>query len=230
MFLAVGCAKKAPAPESNEVIVYGDSLAEESMQFLQSMTWPRGFVPRFFGGTAPCDWTADAYALSDLSTVVITFTGNSATPCMASVDGGQMRGQALVDRYRVAVKQLVDRARDAGAWVLLVGQPARAGDPFGASEVEKLNALYRELAAEPYVAYVDAGAAVENVDGTAATSLPCAPGELECASSGWNLVRNNDGVHLCPGTYVNPCPVYSSGAWRFANAIAGAVANPKAYD
>lgn len=73
-------------------------------------------------------------------------------------------------------------------------------------------------------------ATVENADGSPAQSLPCVPGEVECESSGWNVVRNDDGVHLCPGLNVNPCPVYSSGAWRFANAIAIAAANPSAFD
>ena len=212
------------------MVVYGDSLAEESMPFLQGMTWPKGFVPRFFGGTAPCDWTGDTAPMSQASTVVITFTGNTQTTCMSDGAGGFVHGRALVERYRAAVKRLVDRARDQGAWVILVGQPARGNDPLGASEVEGLNAMYRELASEAYVAFVDAGATVENADGSVAASLPCASGEVLCDPSGWNPVRNNDGVHLCPGANVNPCPVYSSGAWRFANAIAAAVARPTTYD
>jgi hypothetical protein len=230
VLFAVGCSKRAPATDYAELVVFGDSIAEESMPFVQTMTWPKGFVARFFGGTAPCDWTGNMPALSESSMVVITFTGNSQTPCMSDGAGGQLRGPALVEQYRVAVKSLVDRARDAGAWVILVGQPARAGNPLGNTEVDGINAMYRSLASEKFVAFVDAGAAVENADGSPATSLPCAPLELACDPSGSNPVRNDDGVHLCPGHHQNPCPVYSSGAWRFANAIVGGVSNPAAYD
>jgi len=72
------------------------------------------------------------------------------------------------------------------------------------------------------VAFVDAGAAVETPDGSFAATLPCLPGEAECGPDGTNPVRNDDGVHLCPGAS-GPCPVYSSGAFRFASAIAAAI-------
>ena len=44
-----------------------------------------------------------------------------------------------------------------------------------------------------------------------------------CGADGSNIVRNDDGVHMCPGTAALPCPVYSSGAYRFATAIVNAV-------
>ncbi|MEQ1786121.1 MAG: hypothetical protein ABL966_03640, partial [Acidimicrobiales bacterium] len=56
-----------------------------------------------------------------------------------------------------------------------------------------------------------------------ALALPCLPGEVECGTTGRNAVRSDDGVHLCPGTAPTPCPVYSSGAYRFAEAIAAAL-------
>ena len=71
--------------------------------------------------------------------------------------------------------------------------------------------------------FVDAGAAVEAPDGSFVHSLPCVTYEPKCAKSGSNVVRSDDGRHFCPGKYLDPCPVYASGAFRFAYAIAAGV-------
>ena len=88
-------------------------------------------------------------------------------------------------------------------------------------------------AADPeHVTYVDAGAAVEGPGGTFARTLPCLIGE-PCTGPvvggvPSNVVRSPDGVHFCPVTVVRvSCPVYSSGAFRFADAmVRGLVAPP----
>ena len=62
---------------------------------------------------------------------------------------------------------------------------------------------------------------MEAPGGAFATALPCLPGEPKCDPSGTNVVRNDDGVHLCRGTAPDPCR-YSSGV-PLAAAIADAV-------
>jgi len=202
----------------------GDSLAEEAAPYLQRLLGGKAFVPQFFAGTAPCDWLGKDLQATETSIVVISFTGNSRTPCMSDGAGGYLHGQALVDKYRADIGALIAEARSAGAHALLVGQPTRASVVAGNDEVQGINHVYTDLADASGISFVDAGAAVETADGSYAERLACLPGEAECAASGSNDMRNDDGLHFCPGPPTpGPCPVYSSGAFRFASAIAVAV-------
>jgi hypothetical protein len=124
------------------------------------------------------------------------------------------------------VTALIDEARAVDADVLLVGQPVHALPAPGVDVVAGLNDMYAELADPSHVDYVDAGAAVENEDGSLAMSLACLPNEPECGPDGNNVVRNDDGLHFCPGAVApGACAAYSSGAFRFASAIAEAILN-----
>ena len=219
-----GCSP-ATTHTSADVVFVGDSLAEQAAQYLGPLLRGRHLVPEFLGGTAPCDWLAKNIQIATGSVVVISFTGNSLSPCMSDNAGGHLSGSAVVDRYRADVTALVEVAKSAGARVLLVGQPIHADTTPGNDIVAGLNTVYSGLAKGASVTFVDAGAAVENPDGTFAKFLRCLPGETECGPFGSNVVRNDDGRHFCPGSPPpGPCPVYSSGAFRFANAIATAVA------
>lgn len=210
-------------PAITRVVMVGDSLAQEIESNLAFLIGELVLVPKFFGGTAACDWLDDDLGITPDSAVVITFTGNSQTDCMSDGAGGYLRGNALVARYQQDIAMLVERALSAGGQVVLVGQPARGGDPLGAAEVEGLNQMYRALATTASVEFIDAGARVENADGSFAERLPCSPIEPECDDDGTNAVRSDDGVHFCPGRHDVPCPSYSSGSLRFALAIADAV-------
>jgi hypothetical protein len=107
--------------------------------------------------------------------------------------------------------------------VLLVGQPVSASVP-SEEVISGLNSLYAELASVQGLSFVDAGASVENADGTFAVVLPCLANEPLCDPSGSNAVRSDDGLHLCPGPAAPPpCQVYASGAYRFAKAIADGI-------
>lgn len=220
---ALGCSSPARPPDrpaATNVVLVGDSLAEQAAQFLPAMIGAKSFTPQVFGGTAPCGWLGKDLGITASSIVVISFTGNSLTPCMSDGAGGQLHGQALIDKYRADVGALITEAHGAHAQVLLVGQPAQADSVGGNDIVEGLNATYVGLAKQQGVSFVDAGAAVENPDGTFASSLPCLPNEQECGPSGSNVVRNDDGLHFCPGSPPpGPCAAYSSGAYRFALAI-----------
>ncbi len=206
------------------VFLVGDSLAEQAAHYLAQLLGSTSLESRYVGGTAPCDWLEDDLQITEGSVVVISFTGNSMTPCMSDGVGGFLQGEAIVDRYRTDVAVLIDLAHSAGARVLLVGQPVHSASFDDDDVVAGVNGVYVELSDTMDTSFVDAGAAVENPDGTFAQSLQCLSDEAECGPSGTNVVRNDDGLHFCPGSPPpGPCAVYSSGAYRFAAAIAQAV-------
>ena len=208
----------------DRVVLLGDSIAEETAPYLEQDVKGLDVVEHVYGGTAPCDWSVDELKVGDGDLVVVSFTGNSLTPCMSDGKGGYLQGDALVAKYEDDLTALVDGIGKLGAGVLLVGQPERGPNAPGIDDVRGINDVYRTLAEGDGVSFVDAGAAVETDDGAFAPDLPCLPDEQECGPSGRNAVRNPDGVHLCPKTHeAGPCPVYSSGAFRFAEAIADAI-------
>jgi hypothetical protein len=209
------------------VVLLGDSLAQEASPYLEQELGDTPLLEQYWGGTAPCDWLGKDLPATAGSVVVISFTGNALTPCMEDEAGAYLRGSALVDKYWADVGALVATVRATGASVVLVGQPQRGPAATegteSALEVEGINAMYAALAQAEGVSFVDAGAAVETPEGDFATTLPCLPGEVECGILGDNVVRNDDGVHLCQGVSPDPCERYSSGAYRFAAAIAAAL-------
>jgi hypothetical protein len=223
----VGCSREDPTlSKATSVVFVGDSLAVETAPFLAPLLEGRTMVPMVKGGSAPCDWLGVDLQISTESVVVVSFIGNSLTPCMQDGAGANLGGQAFFDKYRADTVALIKQVRSAGAEaVVLVGEPIES-DAWPAEIVARLNAMYADLASDAGVVFVDAGAAVENTDGTFATELPCLTNEVECGASGTNVVRTNDGVHLCPGELsLEQCPGYASGAFRFAKAIADAIIN-----
>jgi hypothetical protein len=220
----------APNADTTRLVLVGDSLAQASSGLLAFLTAPKEFVPRFWGGTAPCDWVDDDLQADRSTIVVIQFTGNSLTPCMSDGAGGFLEHEAFADEYRGDLYVLITRARRAGARVLLVGQPERAPSFGHEDRVGAINGMLQEFAADwTFVSYVDAGAAVETPDGQFAERLPCTEFDTDCAADGQTVVRG-DGVHFCPVVNVAPCPVYSSGALRFSLAIANAANDPATFD
>lgn len=219
-----------PAPLGDRIVLVGDSLAQETAGLIQFLSPGKSVVPKFWGGTAPCDWRDVDLEATPSSVVVITFTGNSLTDCMSDGAGGHLIDQPLVDAYRHDVGVLVDHARQAGARVVLIGQPYRAPSFDAELEVDGINAIYREYAAAfPYVSFIDAGAAVETPDGRYTERLPCTPYDSDCAPDGTTLVRS-DGVHFCPIVGQNPCTIWASGAFRFGSEIALAANDPASFD
>ncbi len=231
--LLAGCSPAdGPASESasttppvviDRVVLIGDSLGEQIAPYLSTMVGSRTFAAQVFGGTAPCDWLDTDLSLTPTSVAVITFIGNSSTPCMAQAGGGFLHGQALVNKYRADVTGLIAQVRSSGAQVLLVGQPRRLGDATAQIESAGLDELYAGLAELGGVSFVDAGAAVEDASGAFAFRLSCMPGETQCDADGSIAVRSEDGVHFCAVSTQGGCNEYSSGAFRFAATIATAL-------
>jgi hypothetical protein len=217
----------APAPPVviDRVVLVGDSLMHEASAPIGIMTQGKEIVPRYFGGTAPCDWLGADLEATPTTVVVISFTGNNYTECMMAPTGAKPAGQD--------VRDLIDRTTAADAWVVLVGQPRHAF-AFSDEAVDAINATYREFAASrSRVVFVDAGREVETPEGNFAYRLPCnrfdAEHEAGCAVDGTTTVRG-DGIHFCPVVDVHPCPVWSAGAFRFGAAIATAVNDPATFE
>ena len=206
----------------DRVVLIGDSLGEQVAPYLQLLTGTRSFEAQVFGGTAPCDWLGKDLKVTASSVAVITFIGNSSTTCMADSAGGYLHGQSLVDKYRSDITALVAQARGTGAQVLLVGQPQRVGADAD-TEVAGINSTLADLVVPGEVSFVDAGASVEDPAGGFALRLPCMPGEAQCDPDGSIQVRSEDGVHFCSGFTATGCAEYSSGAFRFAAALAKAI-------
>ena len=87
----------------------------------------------------------------------------------------------------------------------------------------------RELAAEaPNVEFVDGGALITPERDWSRTA-PCLPDEPctgpEVGGVRHNVIRSADTVHFCPvpNSVSDPCPSYSSGAYRYASTIADAI-------
>jgi hypothetical protein len=214
-----------PATKVRRIVLVGDSLAKEMAPFLEFLTSPRGLTARVWGGTAPCDWTSSPLGADRATLVIVSFTGNSLSPCMTAPDGSLLQGEQVVEQYRYDVGEIIDAARRAGARVLLVGQPLPMTALGADAVVDGINQMYRTYAAKlPFVAYVDAGAAVESPDGTYTDRLPCTRFDPDCGPDGTTIVRG-DGVHFCPALERDPCLVWSSGAFRFGMAVASAANN-----
>jgi hypothetical protein len=222
------------------VALFGDSLSWEAQPYYTDLVHATGETALTFdshGGTAVCDWLsrmAEVAAASHPVAAQLQFSGNALTACMA---GSAPPSQAFLDKYRADTLAAIQIFVPTGAHVYLIGAPisrSQQSDP----NWDALNRQDAQLAAaDPaHVTYVDAGAAVEGPDHAWVQTLPCLAIEpcigpvVDGVPS--NDVRAPDGAHFCPvisgdqNGVIGGCPVYSSGAFRYANAMAQALARP----
>jgi hypothetical protein len=188
-----------------------------------------------FGGTATCDWFGRMREVESEyhpKAVQLAFSGNNLTPCMK---GYELYTKAYYDKYRADTLTAISIFASGRTHVYLIGAPITKQQQ-SVPNWQMLNMVYAELAqADPArVTYVDAGRAAEGPGGTFAETLPCLRGEpctgptVDGARS--NIVRSSDGIHFCPSKegdvdgVIGGCPVYSSGAYRFAKAMVAPLA------
>jgi len=225
---------RAPAARAPmRVVLFGDSLSVQALPYFRAPLEATGKVTvaaHVYGGTAPCDWVDEARQVAATGrpdVVVLQFSGNALTPCMRGVVDDTA---AYWARYRADTEALAALFVGAGADVYLVGGPVSYGQArSGDRSAEILAALYASLAAaQPGgVRYVGAGAAVEGPGGVFTWTLPCLASE-PCTGPmvggvPSNIVRSPDGAHFCPIAVTGSCPVYSSGAFRYASAMASPI-------
>ena len=205
------------------IVLYGDSLATQASPYFDALALPGGVrvLNRVYGGTAICDWLS--YMPADAATfkpqaVVIEFSGNALTPCMAGFTPGTA---AYYAKYQHDAEEAISIFRAIGAHVYLMAPPL----PQSTSTQQvwiTLDQMYATLArGQPDVSYVDAGQAVL-ADGQFTRTLPCLPIEPCTGPDGTNVVRAPDGIHFCPDGVMRTnyaCEQYASGAYRFARAM-----------
>ena len=219
--------------------LFGDSLAVQSEPYFNLLVQAGGkaSVTDFaYGGTAACDWLSKMrkYARTEHpQAVVFEFVGNTFTSCMK---GCRFGSRAAVALYCSTISTAINVFLGLGTHVFLIGTPiTRAEWMAHDSDWDALNAAFAALAAKDpaRVTYVDAGKAVEGPHQSYVSTLPCLFFEActgpTIAGVRTNLVRSPDGVHFCPDQIGNAvgvapgCDTYTSGAFRFAMAMAGPV-------
>jgi hypothetical protein len=204
VLIGTGCFAQPPVqPKPVKWLVYGDSLSQESQQYLASY----GTVAdRFYGGTAPCNWLANLGSDADSfapSKVLLQFIGN-----LPSCIGGRDPQTA----YTNDLTTIADFWKSRGVPVVMVISPKTPTDNLAWARQAELN-----VAADLGLPVNDAGQAVM-LNGDFRYFLSCLSQEGISQGCGAEVageirVRDPDGVHF--GTS-NANHTYSSGASRFA--------------
>lgn len=214
-----------PAPRTRTVALFGDSLVVQAFPYAKQIAARRGYrlVGGAFGGLALCDETASiskTLAKDKPSLVVLGFVGNAITPCMQP-DGRLPSRSDTVAAYLRDTRAVIAAAREHGADVWLVAPP-RMRKPDRDALAADIERTWRTLARFTPGVRVIASAPYVSPTGFAAqlTCLPFETRALGCRG-GTITVRSPDGTHLAPP---HPSPPYSSGAWRYAEALVGALA------
>ena len=236
--------KLLPVPaQQTTVVLYGDSLAWEAQSQFEETLAAAGVADvqtQTMGGTAICDWLdqmrADAEALHPTA-VVVEFSGNALTPCMADLAGSSL-ALSPADYHRKYTEDALAVLSIFGATgtrVYFAGAPkTRHAEEIRDPDAGWLNTVYAGLARRGTDArYIDAGATVLR-RGHWTETLPClrdepCTGGTDPSGRAVNIVRAPDGGHFCPGApdanrgVTGECPVWSSGAHRYGVAMATAV-------
>ena len=237
---APGRRMRTMGPKPPTVVLSGDSLGFESQTYFRDALVDAGITDvhtKTFGGTALCDWIDDMRAdAEDLrpTSVVIEFSGNAFTPCMHDAVGNPLTGDAYYTKYRDDAAEALAIFASTHTVLYSVGTPvsrraAVADDP----NAGRLNRVYASLASRSGGRYIDAGAAVLD-HGAWTRTLPCridepCEGGTDHSGNPVNVVRADDGMHFCPAApdairgVTGDCPVWSSGAYRFATAMAAPI-------
>ena len=228
----------ADVPNAPVIVVYGDSLTDESqLQIMSSTTAAEPdahVIVRARRGTAICDWfdsmRQDAALRADV--VVLEFAGNVFTTCMV---GRADSRKELVASYGEDAARAVDIIRDGrrDTSIVFAATPRGSTRPLTTGP-NPLDAAYRAVASRNHGVTFDRSperALAENGSslGTRSAlpaSMPCLAGERgrsDCVD-GRIEVRAPGGMHLCPVEQAvsGPCSVYSSGVVRFGDAVASA--------
>jgi hypothetical protein len=167
--------------------------------------------------------------------VVVEFSGNALTPCMKALDGTPLSGLAYLEKYAADGAAVIDIFTPGHALVFFAAAPVSLGAELAHDPTTRtLHAIYAALAQySPFGRYADAGASVL-LDGRWTQTLPCLPtepctGGRDLNGTPVDVVRAPDGAHFCPGApaavrgVTTACSVWSSGSWRFGNAMAAPV-------
>jgi hypothetical protein len=238
----------APVPRAKHTaLMIGDSTLWESARRVVAQFDPADWnvTIRALSGASPCDLTPRLrHALTSdphPTVIVLDQTANSWTSCMTDVPGCTaapaqcstlhiplIGSDLFFRRYEQDLHRFLALAASSAAPVVVVRAPS-GRNPWFAGVQARVVEMERRIAARyPNVSVVSGPArAVAAPDGSFSRTLPCLPHEHrnpQCVD-GRIVVRASDGLHFCPVPVVAavpPCPVYSSGEWRFARAVGAA--------
>jgi hypothetical protein len=224
-----------PASAPLEVSVFGDSLAHEAKGALALELAPHVAADptlQTYPGTALCDFRRAIK--SDLArrhpdVLVLEFSGNSGTPCMAEGGGDLLPigSDRWRRRYLDDLRVVLGVARRTGTRVVWAAAPPLSPEKFPSNYPRGLAVAIRRLSRDhDRLRVVDAGTALAAAGGGYAPTLPCRPDEAAYCRDGRVVVRSDDGLHFdCHGVAgeMGECIGYSAGARRFGEAIAAAI-------
>jgi hypothetical protein len=239
------CSGSRPSAASHvshdppEVALFGDSLAWEAQTYFSALIRAKRDTALTYtrSGTALCDWLSTMRSVETRfhpKAVELEFSGDALTPCMRAY---QPPSSAYFEKYRADTLTAIAIFQRGGAHIFLIGAPINRSDT-SVENWDRLNSQYDAIAAaDPaHINFVYAGAAVAGPGHTFTPTLPCLPDE-PCTSPvvggvPSNTVRAPDGGHFCPVEkdpelgIIGPCPVYSSGAYRYASAMVAGLSLP----
>ncbi len=228
---------KVPTTYSNFTVgYYGDSFGFEASEHAHHLLDTGGrlrAVGASFHGVAVCDllptMRSDA-ARHEIFGAILMFSGTAFTPCMARPGGGPLRGNAALRKFEADLTEAVVLFSAEGARVYLGTVPESrlqaATDDTWSARVRRIVARVADK--YPRAELVDSAASVLNAKGEYTDALPCLEFE-PCIFGKRNLVRESTGVHFCTSGFsavpvgIDTCPVWSSGAFRFAAALTAPV-------
>jgi hypothetical protein len=224
---AVASRSSKNTKHSSRVYMFGDSLIVQSSPYWLQMMQKNGFTAEqnSFAGTNTCDWFGRMTNVRDSfhpNVVVISFGGNTLTPCMQDANHKGLTGAAFQAKFAADTEKAVSLFPPS-THIYLVEPPAMYnGD-------HRFAAAYKAAAAKHNnVTFVDGGS-ILTPDRVWHQTLPCYPHET-CTGPVVNgthtaIVRSADKIHFCPVTpQANEvCPVYDPGAYRYALTIFNAI-------
>ncbi len=231
LLMAAPMALGSGASASTKVAidVWGDSLTFQDASYLvHDFTSATELKITDFPGTSLCDWfhSIESVTKTDAPKIaVLEFIGN-----VSSCDGNVTAPAQLAAAYKADLKTAVSRLLAAGVAYVIIDEGPRTdctSYAYCAAQPE-LHTAYKQViaayASSAVIYAAKADRAVETAKGKFTQTMLCLPAEVrahKCKAGSQIQVRNSDRVHFCPvntgsGGALGPCPVYASGAYRFA--------------
>lgn len=221
----------ASAATKVSIEVFGDLLSYQAASYLDKDFSKATLLgeTHVYPGTALCNWLPAIERITRSTApaiAVLEFVGN-----VNSCNGSVTTPAALAAAYSANLHTAIDALKAVGTRFIVVDEGPRVDCTFYADckaepalhdAFEKVVASYRS----PDVVYSGlADRAVETPNGKFTKNLTCLAPEARaclCTKGSEITVRALDGVHFCPVGHsaAVPCPVYSSGAYRFAGGFA----------
>ncbi len=236
LLVPAGLPNVAPAAAHPRVTVsfFSDSLGWQARGYLKDNLNPKttGFSSQgSFPGFAPCDDLKLVEKLTSATAptiAILQFSGDRGTRCMKGVT----TAKELIAKYTKDLDTIIGLLlRDGTRYVIVDRGPIAKHNYWWFPVMRKMYGVIVASWHSPRVLYAQgADAVVETPAGGFTRSLPGLPIEVRftrCSRGSSITVRASDGLHFCPKPDAvglgSPCPVYASGAFRFARGFARVV-------